>query len=325
MSADSPRSALQAVDADFYRGRSVVVTGGTGFLGAHVCRLLTLSGADVVAVGRQAYNLIEQADVRRMYAEQTPDLVIHLAAACGGIGANVKNPGRFLYENALMGLMLLEEGRAVGLQKFVLISTTCAYPKAAPIPLREETIWDGKPVGATGPYGMAKRLLHEAVVTYKQQYGQSGVVLIPANLYGPGDHFDPENSHVVPGMIRRYVEATEAKAPAVTNWGSGTPSREFLHVRDCARAIVLAAARHDHPAPVNLGTGVETPIKQLAETIATATGYAGELRWDTSKPDGQPRRSLDTSRAKAFGFEAKVRLSDGIAETVDWFKTHRPE
>lgn len=324
MSAAKP-SALQPIDPQFYRGRTVVVTGGTGFLGAHVCRLLALSGANVVALGRQAYDLTEQTDVRRLYAEQTPDLVIHLAAACGGIGANVANPGRFLYENALMGLMLLEEGRQAGLQKIVVISTTCAYPKTAPIPLREETIWDGKPVGATGPYGMAKRLLHEAVATYQRQYDQAGVVLIPANLYGPGDHFDPQNSHVVPGMIRRYVEATEAEAPVVTNWGSGTPSREFLHVRDCARAIALAAARHDDPAPVNLGTGVETPIKELAETIAAATGYAGELAWDTTKPDGQPRRSLDTTRAQTFGFTAKVPLAEGIAETVAWFKAHRPD
>lgn len=313
------------IDPDFYRGRRVVVTGGTGFLGTQVCRLLAQSGAEVVAVGRQAFDLTEQADVRRLYAELKPQLLIHLAAACGGIGANVRNPGRFLYENALMGLMLLDEGRHAGLEKFVVISTTCAYPKTAPIPLREETIWDGKPVGATGPYGMAKRLLHEAVETYHRQYGMQGVVLIPANLYGPGDHFDPENSHVVPGMIRRYVEATDADLPQVTNWGSGTPSREFLHVADCARAIALAAARHADPAPVNLGTGVETPIKTLAQIIADATGYAGELRWDTSKPDGQPRRSLDVSRAKAFGFEAQVPLADGIRETVAWFETHRPD
>jgi GDP-L-fucose synthase len=314
---------MTPVDPDFYTGRTVVVTGGTGFLGTHVCRLLALSGAHVHALGRQAYDLTEQTDVRRMYADLKPDLVVHLAAACGGIGANVRNPGRFLYANAIMGLMLLEAGRHAGLRKFVLISTTCAYPKTAPIPLQEETLWDGKPVGATGPYGMAKRLLHEAVATYKQQYDQDGVVLIPANLYGPGDHFDPENSHVVPGMIRRYVEATEAGAPSVTNWGSGTPSREFLHVADCARAIALAAARHADPAPVNLGTGVETPIKTLAETIATAVGYEGDLCWDTSKPDGQPRRSLDTSRAQAFGFEAQIDLAAGIAETVEWFTRHR--
>lgn len=315
---------LAPIEPAFYAGRRVVVTGGTGFLGTHVCRLLARSGAQVHALGRQAYDLTEQIAVRRMYAELQPDLVIHLAAACGGIGANVRNPGRFLYENAIMGLMLLEAGRHAGLQKLVLISTTCAYPKTAPIPLREASLWDGKPVGATGPYGVAKRLLHEAVATYKQQYDQDGVVLIPANLYGPGDHFDPENSHVVPGMIRRYVEAAEQGAPSVTNWGSGTPSREFLHVVDCARAIVLAAARHADPAPVNLGTGVETPIKTLAELIASAVGYEGDLQWDTSKPDGQPRRSLDTQRARAFGFEAAIDLAAGIAETVRWFKTHRP-
>lgn len=311
------------IDPGFYRGRQVVVTGGTGFLGTHLCRLLARSGADVIAVGRAAYDLTEQADVRRLYAECAPQLVIHLAAACGGIGANVRNPGRFVYENGLMGLLLLEEGRQAGLEKFVLISTTCAYPQSAPIPLREESLWDGKPVGATGPYGMAKRLLHEAVEAYQRQYGLQGVVLIPANLYGPGDHFDPDDSHVVPGMIRRYVEARDAGLPHLTNWGSGTPSREFLHVADCARGIALAAARHGDPAPVNLGTGVETPIKALAELIAEATGYPGALRWDTSKPDGQPRRSLDVSRAKAFGFEAQVPLAEGIRETVAWFEAHR--
>lgn len=306
--------------SDYWQNRRVVVTGGRGFLGRYVCRQLEGTGAEVTALGSADYDLTEQANVRRLYADLRPQTLIHLAAACGGIGANVANPGRFLYENALMGLMLVEEARKAGLEKFVLISTTCAYPKDAPMPLREESLWDGKPVGATGPYGMAKRLLHEAVANHQEQYGLKGVVLLPANLYGPEDHFDPENSHVVPALIRRYVEAVESGAPQVTNWGTGSPTREFLHVRDAARGIVLAAERHDDPGPVNLGTGVETPIRALTETIAELTGFEGEVAWDTSKPDGQPRRVLDVSKAKGFGFEARIPLREGLSETIEYFR-----
>ncbi len=305
---------------EFYIGRRVVVTGGRGFVGRHTCKALSAAGADVVPLGRSDFDLNEQADVRRLFAETRPQLLVHLAAACGGIGANVANPGRFLYENALMGLLLLEEARRAGTEKMVLISTTCAYPKDAPIPLEEDTLWSGKPVGATGPYGLAKRLLHEACATYAQQYGFRSAVLILANMYGSEDHFDPENSHVVAALVRRFVEAADAGTPAVTNWGSGSPTREFLHVRDAARAILLAGALHDDPAPVNIGTGVETSIRALTELIAGAAGYDGDIAWDTSKPDGQPRRSLDVSRAHAFGFQAEVPLADGIRETVDWYR-----
>ncbi len=302
--------------------KKVVVTGGRGFLGVHTCRALESAGAVVTAIGSSDYNLTEQSDVRRMYAELQPDIVVHLAAACGGIGANVENPGRFLYENAVMGLMLLEEARQAGIDKLVLISTTCAYPKDAPLPLQEDSIWTGKPVGATGPYGMAKRLLHEACETYGRQYGLDTTVLVPANLYGPEDHFEEEKSHVIPAIIRRFIEAQDAGLETVVNWGSGTPTREFLHVRDAAHGIMLAAATRTGAEPINLGTGVETSIADLTTTIADAVGYTGMLDWDTTKPDGQPKRYLDVTRAREqLGFEAEVPLADGIAETVAWYRS----
>ncbi len=304
--------------------QKIVVTGGFGFLGGYVCKKLESRGADVVAIGSNEYNLIEQSDVRNMYKEQQPSLVVHLAAACGGIGANVDNPARFLYENAIMGLLLLEVGRLHNLKKFVLISTTCAYPKDAPLPLQEDSIWAGKPVGATGPYGMAKRLLHEACETYARQYDLPCAVLVPANLYGPEDHFEEEKSHVIPAIIRRYVEAIETGASSVSNWGSGSPTREFLHVADAAQAIALAVETEVPCMPINIGTGIETSIAELTTLIADAVGYEGEVSWDTSKPDGQPKRFLDVTRAKKLlGFEAKISLEDGIRETVAWYKSNR--
>ena len=258
-----------------------------------------------------------------MYQELQPDIVVHLAAACGGIGANVENPARFLYENAIMGLMLLEEGRQNDLKKFVLISTTCSYPKDAPLPLQEDSIWTGKPVGATGPYGMAKRLLHEACETYGRQYDLPCVVLVPANLYGPEDHFEEEKSHVIPAIIRRYVEAEAAGLDSVVNWGTGSPTREFLHVADAAEAIAIAAEKNVECVPINLGTGIETSIADLTKLIATTVGFEGEVAWDTSKPDGQPKRYLDVTRAKELlGFEANISLEDGIKETVQWYRAN---
>jgi GDP-L-fucose synthase len=300
----------------------IAVTGGTGFLGRHVCRELAARGHEVAALGRRDHDLTEQADVRRLFAERRPEVLVHLAAAVGGIGANVANPGRFLSENALMGLLLLEEGRRAGVGRTVLASTTCAYPRDAPLPLREDDLWAGPPVGATGPYGMAKRLLHEALAGYRKQYGTRGAVLILANLYGPEDHFDEETSHVIPALIRRYVEAAAAGTPSVTNWGTGTPTREFLHVRDAARAIATAAERQDDPVPMNIGTGRETSIRELTSLIADLTGYRGEVLWDPSKPDGQPRRYLDVTRARELlGFTASIALADGLRETVDWFRS----
>ena len=304
-------------------GKTIVVTGGRGFLGGFVCKALAARGAAVIPIGSVDYNLIDQNEVRNMYDNEKPDIVVHLAAACGGIGANVENPARFLYENAVMGLLLLEEGRLHNLKKFVLISTTCSYPKDAPLPLQEDSIWTGKPVGATGPYGMAKRLLHEACETYGRQYQLPCVVLVPANLYGPEDHFEEEKSHVIPAIIRRYVEAKDAGLDTVSNWGSGTPTREFLHVADAAEAIALAAEKDVKCVPINLGTGIETSIAELTELIASTVGYKGEVFWDTSKPDGQPKRYLDVSRAsEMLGFEAKISLEDGIRETVDWYRAN---
>ena len=305
------------------QGKKVIVTGGRGFLGGFVCKALAKRGAEVSPIGSSEYDLTNQSDVQRMYKEQHPDVVVHLAAACGGIGANVENPARFLYENAMMGLMLLEHGRQHDLKKFVLISTTCSYPKDAPLPLQEDSIWTGKPVGATGPYGMAKRLLHEACETYGRQYGLKCVVLVPANLYGPEDHFEEEKSHVIPAIIRRYVEAKDAGLESVSNWGTGSPTREFLHVADAAEAIAIAAEKDVDCVPINLGTGIETSIAELTELIASTVGYEGEVEWDTSKPDGQPKRYLDVSRCKELlGFEAKISLEDGIQETVEWYRAN---
>ncbi len=315
------RQEIAADVVDALAGKRVFVTGGGGFLGRYVVSAFQQTGALVLAPSSRELDLTEQDAVASYLDREKPDAIVHLAAACGGIGANVAQPARFLYENALMGLILIEQARRAQVGKFVLISTTCAYPQDAPLPLQEDSIWAGPPTGATGPYGMAKRLLHEAVATYRQQYGLQGNVLVPANLYGPEDHFDPENSHVVAAMIRRYCEASREQRPVITNWGSGAPTREFLHVRDAARGIVRATALHGDTAPVNLGTGIETSIRELAESIAKAAGYKGRIEWDTSKPDGQPRRVLDVSRARTFGFQASISLSDGINETIAWYRT----
>ncbi len=296
-------------------GARVLVTGGRGFLGAAVARRLRADGADVMAVGSSDHDLTQQADVRRMFAEVGPDVVVHAAAAVGGIGANVANPGTFLYANAVMGLMVLEEARTAGVGKLVLISTTCSYPAVTPLPMSEADIWSGKPAGATGPYGMAKRLLHEACATYEQQFGFRSSVLVLANLYGPGDRVG--NGHVIPMLVERFLDAQRRGAPSVTNWGSGAATREFLHVDDAARAVALAVARETGAGAINVGTGVETSIREVSEHVQAAVGYGGAVLWDASKPEGQARRVLDTRRAReVLGWEARIDLASGLAETV---------
>lgn len=299
----------------------VLVTGGTGFLGKHVLSNLESSSAEVLSIGSKDYDLTDQISVRQMFRDLSPTVVIHLAASCGGISANVENPGKFIHDNLMMGLLLLEESRLHGLNKFVLISTTCAYPKNAALPLHEDSIWSGKPVGATGPYGIAKRSLHEACDAYHRQYGLDSAVLIPANLYGPGDHFDEHRSHVVPALIRRIVKAHSDGQEEVVNWGTGKPTREFLHVTDAAKAIRQSLEKDTSAKPINLGTGVETSIKSLTTVIAQAVGYKGRISWDTTKPDGQPRRFLDISRAKEIlEFEPEIELQEGIEQTVEWYR-----
>ena len=304
----------------------IVITGGAGFLGKRLQEHLTRAGAaegNILVPLIENFDLTRPADVERMYAEMTPTMVIHLAAEVGGIGANLANPGRFFYANMAMGLHLIEQGRIVGLEKFVQIGTVCAYPKFTPVPFKEENLWDGFPEETNAPYGVAKKALLLMLQAYRLQYDFNGIYLLPVNLYGPGDNFDLESSHVIPALIRKFVEATAAGSDKVTVWGTGSASREFLYVDDCARGIVLAARGYDAPDPVNLGAGFEITIRDLAEKIQAMTGFEGELVWDASKPNGQPRRCLDTSRAKElFGFEAKVGFDEGLKRTIEWYCGH---
>jgi GDP-L-fucose synthase len=307
-------------------GATVTVTGGTGFLGRHVCRELESVGAEVEPVGRARYDLRHRTEIDRMLIETRPDAVVHLAAVVGGIGANRAHPGQFLYENAVMGLELLEACRVAGVEKTVVAGTVCAYPKHTPVPFREEHLWDGYPEETNAPYGLAKKLLLAQCQAYRAEYGMNAIYLLPVNLYGPGDNFDLETSHVIPAMIRKFVEARDAGSPSVTLWGDGSPTREFLYVRDAARAFRLALERYDGPEPINVGSGEEISISELARLIADATAHHGELLWDLSKPNGQPRRCLDTRRAqKLLAFEAEVGLEEGISSTVAWFGSARAE
>ena len=305
----------------------IVVTGGDGFLGRCVQAELRKAGAgakNILVPLIEDYDLTAQANVVRMYADMSPTVVVHLAAEVGGIGANRENPGRFFYANMAMGLHLIEQARIVELRKFVQVGTICAYPKFTPVPFREEDLWNGYPEETNAPYGIAKKALLVMLRAYRRQYGLNGIYLLPVNLYGPGDNFDPVTSHVIPAMIRKFVEARERGKKEVTLWGTGSASREFLYVEDCARGVVMAAAEYDGPEPVNLGAGFEITIRDLAEKIRRLVGFEGDVAWDASKPDGQPRRCLDTSRAaEFFGFRAEMGFDDGLKSAIDWYQANR--
>jgi GDP-L-fucose synthase len=302
--------------------KRVVVTGGAGFLGSFVVDELARRGArEVVVPRRRDFDLVERAACRRLIQEARPDVVFHLAAQVGGIGANRANPGRYVFENAMMGLQLLEECRLAGVPKTVVAGTICAYPKHAPIPFREDDLWNGYPEETNAPYGVAKRLLLVQSQAYRTQYGMNSIVLFPVNLYGPRDNFDLATSHVIPAIIRKCVTACDEGRPEVVLWGDGSPTREFIYVEDAASALVLAAERYDDSEPVNVGTGEEIAIRDLAALIARVTGYGGRFVWDPSQPNGQPRRRLDVSRARErFGFVARTSLAEGLARTAAWFR-----
>ncbi len=310
---------------DFFAAKRVAVTGGGGFLGRVLLGKLVERGCTAPFAPRSRdYDLRTEDGVRRFLDDGRPDVVIHLAAVVGGIGANQENPGRFLYENLIMGTRLIEESRLRGVDKFVCIGTICAYPKFTPVPFREEALWDGYPEETNAPYGLAKKLLLVQLQSYRQQYGFNGIYLLPVNMYGPGDNFDLQSSHVIPALIRKCIEARDAGARSVSCWGTGGATREFLFVDDCVEGILLGTERYDAPDPINLGSGHEVTIKELAERIRTLTGFEGELVWDTSKPDGQPRRCLDVSRAKErLGFTAATSLDEGLSRTIRWFEQQR--
>jgi GDP-L-fucose synthase len=302
-------------------GRRVLVTGGAGFLGRAVVARLRDAGATEVFVPRSAdYDLRSAEAIERALRDGQPEIVIHLAAVVGGIGANRENPGRFFHDNAVMGVQLMEHARLAGVAKFVQIGTVCSYPKFTPVPFREDAIWDGYPEETNAPYGLAKKMLLAQGQAYRAQYGFDVIHLIPVNLYGPGDNFDPASSHVIPALIRKCVEAKASGADHIEVWGTGSASREFLYVDDAAEGIVLATERYDDADPVNLGTGREVTIRELVELIVRLAGFEGEVRWDASKPDGQPRRALDTSRARErFGFVARTPFEEGLQRTIDWY------
>lgn len=330
----------------FWTNKRVLVTGGAGFLGSFVVEKLKTCGCKDIFVPRSKdYNLIENEACKRLYKEAKPDIVIHLAAKVGGIGANRLNPGKFFYDNLMMGVQMMEEGRRAGIEKFVAIGTICAYPKFTPVPFREEDLWNGYPEETNAPYGLAKKMLLVQSQAYRQQYGFNAIYLLPVNLYGPGDNFDLESAHVIPALIRKCVEAqkkwcigkghekgvsgpqvsvSDFESSTITVWGTGNPTREFLYVEDAAEGILLAAERYNKPDPVNLGAGFEISIKDLVGLITSLVDFEGKIIWDTSKPDGQPRRMLDTSKAdKEFGFKAKISLEEGLKRTITWYLENR--
>src|SRR5262245_15021977 len=310
--------------SEFWVGKRVCITGGGGFLGSYVADNLRAHGCTEIFIPRRRdYDLTDLTAVRRMYAAAKPDLVIHLASVVGGIGANREHPAKFLYENILIGTQTMHEAWRAGVSKFVAIGTVCAYPKFTPVPFREEDLWNGYPEETNAPYGLAKKMLLVQSEAYRQEYGFNSIFLLPVNLYGPRDNFDERSSHVIPALIRKCLEAIDARQDRIVVWGDGSPTREFLYASDAAEGIVLAAEQYDQSEPVNLGSGHEISISDLVAAIARLTGFRGEIVWDRDKPNGQPRRMLDVSRAaKAFGFRARVGFEEGLARTIDWYKDH---
>jgi len=305
--------------------KRICVTGGAGFLGNHLIRRLKEHGAREIFVPRYPeYDLVREADIIRMIDTAKPDIIIHLAAKVGGIGANRERPGEFFYDNLMMGVQLIHQSWLKGVEKFVAIGTICAYPKYTPIPFKEEDLWNGYPEETNAPYGLAKKMLLVQSQAYREQYGYNSIFLLPVNLYGPGDNFNPASSHVIPALIRKCLEAKEQGATEIVAWGDGSPTREFIYVEDAAEGITLATERYNSSEPVNIGSGFEISIKDLTETIARLTGFTGDIRWDTTKPNGQPRRKLDTTRAReAFGFEAKTDFEEGLKRTIAWYANER--
>ena len=307
---------------NFWQNRRVLVTGGAGFLGSFVVEKLKSRGCKNVFIPRSKdYDLVDMEAVRRLYRDAKPDVVIHLAAIVGGIGANRANPGKFFYDNLMMGAQMMEEGRQVGLEKFVAIGTICAYPKFTPTPFKEDDLWNGYPEETNAPYGLAKKMLLVQAQAYRQQYGFNAIYLLPVNLYGPRDNFNPASSHVIPAIVKKCFDAIQNREDELAIWGTGKATREFLYVEDCAEGILLATENYNGSNPVNLGAGFEISIRDLAGMITRLIGYKGKIVWDTSKPDGQPRRMLDTSKAEDyFGFKAKTSFEEGLKKTVRWYK-----
>jgi GDP-L-fucose synthase len=316
-----------SIRVPFWSGQRFLVTGGAGFLGSHVVHALQARGATEIFVPRQRdYNLVQRAAVEQLLADADPDVIIHLAAKAGGIGANRAKPAEFFFDNLMMGSQLMDQAWRADVSKFVAIGTVCSYPKFTPIPFKEEDIWKGYPEETNAPYGLAKKMLMVQSQAYRQQYGFNAINLIPVNMYGPGDNFDLETSHVIPAMIRKFIEADERSADTVALWGDGSPTREFLFAPDAAEAILLGTEKLNDSLPVNLGSGQEISIRDLAEMIAGLVGFEGEFAWDTSKPNGQPRRALDTSRAeRLIGFKAATPLQEGILETIEWYRRTRKQ
>lgn len=308
-----------------WTNKKVCVTGGAGFLGGYLIKeLRQRSARDIFIPTIEKYNLVDPDAIQRMLLDSGPDVIIHLAAHVGGIGANREHPAEFFYDNLMMGVQLMHQAYERGVEKFVAIGTVCAYPKFTPVPFSEDDLWKGYPEETNAPYGLAKKMLLVQSQAYRQQYGFNSIFLLPVNLYGPGDNFDPRSSHVIPALIRKCVEANEKGADHIVVWGDGSPTREFIYVEDAARGIALATERYNQSEPVNIGSGFEISIKDLVEKIAKMTGFTGDIIWDTTKPNGQPRRVLDTSRAKkGFGFEAKTDFDEGLMNTIAWYQKHR--